>query len=78
MYAGEEEFVRGDAHVRRFVASAIGRRQVPADRAEGLVRAAAHELIRLPPAARLADLGVRGLRRRGGKAARSAARVLRA
>ena len=48
MYAGEEESVRGDAHVRRFVASAIGRRQVPADRAEGLVRAAAHELIVSP------------------------------
>ena len=48
MYAGEEEFVRGDAHVRRFVASAIGRRQVPVDRAEGLVRAAAHELILSP------------------------------
>ena len=48
MYTGDDDFVRGDAHVRRFVASAIGRRSVPADRAEGLVRAAAHELIFAP------------------------------
>ena len=48
MYTGEDDFVRGDTHVRRFVASAIGRRSVPADRAEALVRAAAHELILAP------------------------------
>ena len=48
MYTGDEEFVRGDTHVRRFVASATGRRSVPADRAESLVRSAAHELILAP------------------------------
>ena len=48
MYTGGDDFVRGDTHVRRFVASAIGRRSVPADRAEALVRAAAHELILAP------------------------------
>ena len=48
MYTGDDDFVRGDAHVRRFVASAIGRRSVPPDRAEALVRAAAHELIVAP------------------------------
>ena len=48
MYTGDDEFVRGDTHVRRFVASAIGRRSVRADRAEALVRAAAHELILAP------------------------------
>ena len=48
MYTGDDDFVRGDAHVRRFVASAIGRRSVRADRAEALVRAAAHELIVAP------------------------------
>ena len=48
MYTGEDDFVRGDTHVRRFVASAIGRRSIPADRAEALVRSAAHELILAP------------------------------
>ena len=48
MYTGDDEFVRGDAHVRKFVASAIGRRSVRSDRAEALVRAAAHELILAP------------------------------
>ena len=48
MYTGDDDFVRGDIHVRRFVASAIGRRSVRADRAEALVRAAAHELILAP------------------------------
>ena len=62
MYAGEEEFVQSDAHVRRFVASAIGRRQVSADRAEALVRAAAHELILSPRFLdfRIWDYGVSG------------------
>ena len=48
MYTGDDDFVRGDTHVRRFVASAIGQRSVRADRAEALVRAAAHELILAP------------------------------
>ena len=48
MYGGGEDFVRGDALVRRFVASALGRRTIAGDKAERLVRAAAYELI-LPP-----------------------------
>ena len=48
MYAGEESFVLGDGPVRRFVASALGRRTIAAHKAERLVRAAAYELI-LPP-----------------------------
>ena len=38
----------GDAHVRRFVASAIGERAVSAHQAEALVRGAAYELILSP------------------------------
>ena len=48
MYAGAEDFVLGDTHVRRFVASAIGKRAVPASQAEALVRATAYELILSP------------------------------
>ena len=48
MFTGAEDFVLGDAHVRRFVASAIGKRAVSAQEAETLVRTAAYELI-LPP-----------------------------
>lgn len=48
MYTGDEDFVRGDTHVRRFVASAVGRRSVPAGQAEALARASAHELILAP------------------------------
>ena len=48
MYTGDEDSVRGDTHVRRFVASAVGQRSVPADRAEALVRSAAHELLLAP------------------------------
>ena len=48
MYAGEEDFVLGDAHVRRFVTSAIGQRAVSATQAEELVRGAAYELILSP------------------------------
>ena len=48
MYTGDEDFVRGDVHVRRFVASAIGRRTVSAAQAEELVRGAAYELILSP------------------------------
>ena len=47
-YTGPEDFVLGDAHVRRFVASAIGKRAVSAFEAETLVRDAAHELILSP------------------------------
>ena len=55
MHTGDEDFVRGDTHVRRFVASAVGERTVPADRAEALVRAAAHRLILAP---RLLDFSI--------------------
>ena len=48
MYAGDEDFVLGDPHVRRFAASAIGRRTVCAAQAEDLVRQAAYELILSP------------------------------
>ena len=48
MYVGAEDFVLGDAHVRRFVASAIGERAVSAHQAKALVRGAAYELIVSP------------------------------
>lgn len=48
MYTGDEDFVLGDVHLRRFVASAIGRRTVSAARAEDLVRRSAYELIASP------------------------------
>ena len=48
MYTGDEDFVLGDSHVRRFVASAIGRRAISAHEAEGLVRQGAYELILSP------------------------------
>ena len=47
-YTGLEDFVPGDAHVRRLVANVIGKRAVSAPEAETLVRTAAYELI-LPP-----------------------------
>ena len=48
MYAGDDQFVWGDVHVRSFVARAIGRRTVSAVRAVKLVRRCAHELILAP------------------------------
>ena len=48
MYTGDEDFVLGDVHLRRFVASAIGSRTVSATRAEDLVRQSAYELIVSP------------------------------
>jgi len=48
MYTGDEDFVLGDGHLRRFVASAIGRRAISAARAEDLVRQSAYELIVSP------------------------------
>ena len=48
MYTGDEDFVLGDNHLRRFVASAIGCRTVSADEAEDLVRQGAYELILSP------------------------------
>ena len=48
MYTADEDFVRGDLPVRRFMAHALGVDVVSAARAEGLVRGAAHELILSP------------------------------
>ena len=48
MYAGDDDFVRGDVHVRTFVADATGRGSVSAAEAEDLVRRSAHELILSP------------------------------
>ena len=73
MYTGDDDFVRGDTHVRRFVASAIGRRSVRADGAEALVRAAAHELILAPPFPRLPHLAARRLRGGSGPSPRTRA-----
>ena len=44
MYAGDEEFVKGDVHVRGFVATALQRRRVSAEEAERLVGNAARAL----------------------------------
>jgi len=48
MYAGNDDFVRGDDCVRQFVADALGRKQVSATRAERLVRRCAYELALSP------------------------------
>ena len=48
MYTGGDNFVRGDVHARRFVASAICRRTVSSARAKALIRGAAYELIVSP------------------------------
>jgi len=44
MYAGDDEFVKGDVHVCRFVATALRRPQVSAEEAERLVGRAARVL----------------------------------
>ena len=46
--AGDDEFVVGDEHVRRFVAEAIGKHSVSASLAARLVRLAAYEYIVSP------------------------------
>ena len=48
MYAGDDDFVRGDIHVRTFVAHAIGQRAVSADQAVRIVRQSAYEMILSP------------------------------
>ena len=48
MCTGDDDYVRGDAHVRRFVAEAIGQASVSATRARSLVRRSAYELILSP------------------------------
>ena len=54
MYAGNDDLVKGDVHVRQFVSNALGRR-VSAEEAEQLVRDAARELGVAP---RLLDLKI--------------------
>ena len=48
MYTADDDFVRGDLPVRRFVAQALDLQAVSAVRARTLVRGAAHELILSP------------------------------
>ena len=48
MYTGDDDYVRGDVHVRRFVAEAVGQASVTTTRAKGLVRRSAYELILSP------------------------------
>ena len=48
MYTGCDDFVRGDSHVRDFVADALGRERISRVRAERLVRCSAYELIVSP------------------------------
>ena len=48
MYASNDDFVRGDDYVRQFVANALGRTEVSAAKAEGLVRRSAYELVLSP------------------------------
>ena len=55
MYTGGDDFVLGDAHIRRFVANAVGRTSVSSHVAEMLVRNSAYELILSP---RFLDRGI--------------------
>lgn len=48
MYAGDDDFVHGDLHVRTFVVDATGRGSVSATEAQDLVRRSAYELILSP------------------------------
>ena len=48
MCTGGDDYVRGDVHVRRFVAEAIGQASVSATQARSLVRRSAYELILSP------------------------------
>ena len=48
MYAGNDDFVRGDDYVRQFVADALGRTEVSAAKAKRLVRRSAYELVLSP------------------------------
>ena len=60
MYTGDDDFVRGDIHVRNFVSSALLRRTISGKRAIGLVRQCAYELILAP---RFLDFEIWKLRR---------------
>ena len=48
MYTGGDDFVLGDAHIRDFVARAVGRSTISSDGAKTLVRSAAYELVLSP------------------------------
>ena len=48
MYTGDDDFVREDECIRKFVARAVGRSTVPVKRAVKLVRQSAYELILAP------------------------------
>ena len=48
MYTGSDGFVRGDGHIRTFVAHAMGLKQISGAEAERLVRWSAYELIVSP------------------------------
>ena len=48
MYTGDDDFVRGDAPVRSFVAHALGRKSIAAGQAVNLVRESAYELVVSP------------------------------
>ena len=56
MYTGDDEYVKGDTHIRRFVAKALHRPKAAAEEAERLVRCAARAL-RITP--RLLDYEIR-------------------
>ena len=60
MYTGDDDFVRGDVHVRNFVSSALLQRTISGNRAIGLVRQCAYELILAP---RFLDFEIWKLRR---------------
>ena len=48
MYTGSDDFVRGDSHIRKFVADAMGRKRISGVGAERLVRWSAYELVVSP------------------------------
>ena len=48
MYTGDDDFVRGDEHIRQFVADALGRKALSGARAKTLIRRCAYELILAP------------------------------
>ena len=72
MYAGDDDFVQGDVHVRAFVADATGRGSVSAAEAQELVRWSAYELI-LSPRYLDHELWKYGLAERRSRRARPAA-----
>ena len=62
MYAGNDDYVKGDVHVCRFVSDALGVNEVSPREAERLVAGAARKLGIAPRAldARIWDLGAAG------------------